>query len=60
MHVSTFLDIDLVAVNQADELSCLVQMTAPVSELSASRPGQSLVIVLDRSGSMHGDQLEGA
>lgn len=60
MHVSTFLDIDLVAVNQADELSCLVQMTAPVSEVSALRPGQSLVIVLDRSGSMHGAELEGA
>lgn len=60
MHVSTFLDIDLVAVNQADELSCLVQMTAPVSEVTASRPGQSLVIVLDRSGSMHGAELEGA
>lgn len=60
MHVSTFLDIDLVAVNQADQLSCLVQMTAPVSEVSAGRPGQSLVVVLDRSGSMHGAELEGA
>ena len=34
--------------------------TAPIPTTTATRPGQSLVIVLDRSGSMHGPQLDGA
>jgi Ca-activated chloride channel family protein len=60
MHVTAHLDIDVVALDSADDVTCLVQLTAPVPEGSADRPGQSLVIVLDRSGSMAGPPLEGA
>jgi Ca-activated chloride channel family protein len=60
MHVSAHLNVDLVALDEADDVTCLVQLTAPIPAQSANRPGQSLVVVLDRSGSMSGPQLEGA
>ncbi len=60
MHVSAHLDIDLIALDQADDVTCLVQMQAPVPALTTARPGQTLVVVLDRSGSMSGPPLEGA
>lgn len=60
MNITAHLGIDLVALDTADDVTCLVELTAPVSELDSSRPGQSLVIVLDRSGSMSGEPLEGA
>ena len=60
MHVTAHLDLDLVPMDEADDVTCLVQLTAPVPAATANRPGQSLVIVLDRSGSMDGPQLDGA
>ena len=60
MHLSTLLDCDLVAVEQTDELTLLVELTAPTPATTAKRQPATLQIVLDRSGSMGGDRLEGA
>jgi len=42
MHVSTHLDIDLVAMDQADEVTCLLELTAPESAATQQRPGTRL------------------
>ena len=60
MHVSTHLDIDLVAIDQADEVTCLLEITAPDTSAVAQRPGRTLMLVLDRSGSMSGEPLAAA
>lgn len=60
MHVSTHLDIDLVAIDQADQVTCLLEITAPDSAATAQRPGRTLMLVLDRSGSMSGEPLDAA
>lgn len=60
MHVAAHLDIDLLALNAEEEVTCLLNLTASVAAKSLNRPGQTLVIVLDRSGSMMGPPLEGA
>ncbi len=60
MHLSTLLDCDLVAVEQTDELTLLVELTAPTPTNRTKRQPATLQVVLDRSGSMGGDRLEGA
>ena len=60
MHISTHLDVDLVAMDEADQVTCLLELTAPADIQSAARPGRTLVLVLDRSGSMSGEPLEAA
>ena len=60
MHLSTLLDCDLVAVEQTDELTLLVELTAPTPASTPARQPATLQVVLDRSGSMGGDRLEGA
>lgn len=60
MHIATHIDVDLLALDREDDVTCLVQLTAPMPQEVAGRPGQALVIVLDRSGSMGGAPLEGA
>lgn len=60
MHVTAHLDIDLLAHNASEEVTCLLNLKAPVPAAALSRPGQTLVVVLDRSGSMSGAPLEGA
>lgn len=60
MHLSAHLDLDVVALEQSDELTLLVELTAPTSDTTATRQPATLQIVLDRSGSMAGDRLDGA
>jgi Ca-activated chloride channel family protein len=60
MHVAAQLDLDLLALNAEDHVTCLVRLEAPVPPEAADRAGQALVVVLDRSGSMGGGRLEGA
>ena len=60
MHIATHLDLDVVALEGADEISLLVELTAPTA--AAGRPNlpRTLIVVLDRSGSMQGERLAGA
>ena len=60
MHINAHLDIDLVALDEADQVTCLLELTAPADVTTAQRPGRTLVVVLDRSGSMSGEPLEAA
>jgi Ca-activated chloride channel family protein len=60
MHLSTKLDCDLVALESADELTLLIDLTAPAAPTSAPRAAATLQVVLDHSGSMAGERLEGA
>ena len=49
MHLSALLDCDLVAVEQTDELTLLVELTAPNPVTTAQRQPATLQVVLDRS-----------
>lgn len=60
MHVTAHLDIDMLAVGHDEELTCLVELTAPTPPALETRPGQAVVIVLDRSASMGGAPIESA
>jgi Ca-activated chloride channel homolog len=60
MQLSAHLDLDVVALEQADDLTLLVELAAPTPPSTQQRPTATLQVVLDRSGSMHGERLEGA
>lgn len=61
MHVSAHLDVDLVAVEQADELTLLLELQAPLPAADGPpRPPATVQVVLDRSGSMGGERLDAA
>ncbi|MGY1777766.1 VWA domain-containing protein [Geodermatophilus sp. SYSU D00804] len=60
MHVTATLDIEAVALEARDEVSVLLQLTAPATGPTHRRPPAALVVVLDRSGSMAGERLHGA
>lgn len=61
MQLAVHLDVDLVAVKTADQVSALIELTAPAAPASGShRPACALQVVLDRSGSMSGGRLDGA
>jgi Ca-activated chloride channel homolog len=58
MKMNAQLDVDVVALQQDDEVTCLLTLVAPVPATDADRPGETLVLVVDRSGSMAGAPLE--
>ena len=58
MQFTAQLDVDVVALEAEDEVTCLVSLTAPVPEEIAERPGETLIAVVDRSGSMDGGPIE--
>lgn len=60
MHVTAHLDVDLIALESADSVTCMLTLQAPVLDSDRSRAGQTLLVVLDRSGSMSGAPLETA
>src|SRR3954453_23422371 len=60
MYLNAHLDLDVVAHETDDQLSVLVELTAPELPNDVTRPPSTLVVVLDRSGSMAGDRIEGA
>lgn len=60
MHVKAHLDVDLVALESADRVTLMVDLTAPMADAAKVRPGQAVQVVLDRSGSMSGEPLESA
>jgi len=60
MHVKAHLDVDLVALESADKITLMVDLTAPIADVAKTRPGQAVQVVLDRSGSMEGEPLESA
>jgi Ca-activated chloride channel homolog len=61
MHITAHLDVDVIAVETEDEVSVLVELTAPPAPQSSDPvPVRTLQVVLDRSGSMGGGRLAGA
>ena len=50
MEFTAQLDVDVVALEAEDEVTCLVSLTAPVPDEVADRPGETLIAVVDRSG----------
>lgn len=57
MKVTCSFDFDVVALQTEDTLTALVAFDAPISESDAARPGECLIPVLDRSGSMSGEPM---
>ena len=60
MNVKALLDVDMVALEATDKVTLMLDLTAPANPKHASRPGQAVQVVLDRSGSMDGAPLEAA
>lgn len=60
MHIESHLDVDVVAHESTDRVTCMLQVVAPTPPTLDQRPGQTLIIVLDRSGSMHGAPFDAA
>src|SRR3954447_14947784 len=60
MHLNAHLDVDLVAVEQSDQLTIMLELLAPAEPPGADRPVAVVEVVLDRSGSMGGGNRLGA
>ena len=60
MQVNTYVDVDIVAVEQDDEVTVMLQLVAPMPVSDVPRPPAAVQIVLDRSGSMQGDRFDAA
>lgn len=60
MKFSAQLDVNVVAVEATDQVSMMLDLESPEVALDTERAPASLQVVLDRSGSMRGEPLEGA
>ncbi|NBS62266.1 MAG: VWA domain-containing protein [Microbacteriaceae bacterium] len=60
MNVKALLDVDMVALEAADKVTLMLDLTAPENAKQATRSGQAVQVVLDRSGSMQGQPLDAA
>ena len=63
MHINAHLEFDVVALQQQDTVTVMVELDAPegpADDDSQSRVEHAAVVVLDRSGSMTGDRLQAA
>lgn len=60
MKVKAVLDVDMVALEASDKVTLMLDLTAAADVQVNTRPGQTVQIVLDRSGSMSGQALEAA
>lgn len=60
MRLTTYLDFDLVALEQDDQLTLMLELSAPAPATRAVREPAALEVVLDRSGSMSGTRLRTA
>ena len=60
MNVKALLDVDMVALEAADKVTLMLDLTAPANPAQSTRPGQAIQVVLDRSGSMDGQPLDAA
>lgn len=59
MRITTHLDLTVVPFDQDDEVTLMLEISAP-SPVRADRPPATVQVVLDRSGSMGGARLAGA
>jgi Ca-activated chloride channel family protein len=62
LHVNAHLDVDMIAIETDDQLSVMIELTAPPApdDEGGERVPRTLEVVLDRSGSMEGGRLAGA
>ena len=60
MNFNAHVDVDLVAVEQPDELTVLLELRAPEAPQVQARAAAAVQVVLNRSGSMGGERLEAA
>ncbi len=60
MQVNAHADVDVVAVEQDDRVTVMLELVAPTAQTHGPRPAATVQVVLDRSGSMHGERLDAA
>jgi Ca-activated chloride channel family protein len=61
VHITAHLDVEMIALETADQLSVMIDLSAPPAPGDAvERAPSTFVVVLDRSGSMAGSRLDGA
>ena len=58
MQFTAQLDVDVVALEAEDDVTCLISLTAPVPDSVRERPREALIAVVDRSGSMDGGPIQ--
>ena len=58
MKLDAHMDIDLVAVEQDDEVTVMLELVAPEEQRDTPREPATVQVVLDRSGSMSGERLD--
>lgn len=60
MKITPHLDVDVIAVEQDDDVTLMLDLQAPPMPAGAKRLPATIQVVLDRSGSMHGERLDAA